>query len=117
LRNCDDLTRVVVPFWGHVARFLKLSINQLLNSVGSQTHEASFGLAGGDGFADLEAPFPRARLDLHKGEINALAVDDFARGKDASLTYSFANNFESTLRPDSVHASARRVLKRARFSR
>jgi hypothetical protein len=41
-----------------------LSINQLLNSVGSQTHEMSLGLAGGDGFSDLEAPFPRARLDL-----------------------------------------------------
>jgi hypothetical protein len=35
---------------------LKLAINQLLNSVGSQTHEVSLGLAGGDGFSDLEAP-------------------------------------------------------------
>jgi hypothetical protein len=88
---------------------LKLAINQLLNSVGSQTHEVSLGLAGGDGFSDLEAPFPRARLDLRKGEINGLAVHDFAHGKDASLTSSVANNFESTLRPDSLHA--RRFLK------
>jgi hypothetical protein len=33
--NCDDLTRTVVPFWRQVARLCKLSINQLLNSVGS----------------------------------------------------------------------------------
>jgi hypothetical protein len=58
----------------------------------------SLGLAGGDGFSDLEASFPRARLDLHKGEINALAVHDFAFGTHPSFASSSVNNFENTLR-------------------
>jgi len=35
------------------------------------------GLASRDGFADLELPFPQARLHLHEGEFNALR---FIRG-------------------------------------
>jgi hypothetical protein len=99
-----------------VARLSKLSINPLLGSVGSQAHEMSLGLAGGDIFSDLEAPSPQAGFDLHKSEIDALAVHGFDLGKDASLASSSASSFKSTLRSDSLRASARRFLNRTRFS-
>jgi hypothetical protein len=45
--------------------------------MGRHTLEACFGLAGRDGFADLELPLPQPRLNLQKGEYNALAGHDF----------------------------------------
>jgi hypothetical protein len=112
----DHLTRAAGRCWRQVARLSKLSINPLLNSVGSEAHETSLGLAGGDSLSDLEAPLPQARFDLHEGKINALAVHDVALGKNASFASSSASSFESTSRSDSLHASARRFLKRAGFS-
>jgi hypothetical protein len=41
-----------------VARLSKLSVNPVVNSVGSHTHKPRVRLAGGDGVSDLELPFP-----------------------------------------------------------
>jgi hypothetical protein len=112
----DHLTRAAGRRWRQVARLSQLSINPLLNPMGSEAHETSLGLAGGDSLSDLETPLPQARFDLHEGKINALAVHDLALGEAASFACSSASSFESTLRPDSLHASARRSLKRAGFS-
>jgi hypothetical protein len=52
-------------------RLLELAVNPLFNSVGGQTHELRFGPASRDGLANLETPFPQARLNLREGEIDA----------------------------------------------
>jgi hypothetical protein len=70
------------------------------------------GLASGNGFTNFEPPFPQTRLDLHKGEVNALAVHDFNLGNRGSPFACFsANSFKSTLRSGSSHVSMRRFLK------
>jgi hypothetical protein len=52
----------------------KLKVNPLLSTVGGPAQEMRLGLTGRHGFADLELPFPQARLDLKKGEFDAFAV-------------------------------------------
>ena len=97
--------------------FLQLDINSLLNPAGSQAHKVGFGVAGRNLVADLESPSPQAGLNLREGEFNAPAVHDLdLGGRGESLASCCANNFNSTGRSDSPGASARRVLKGARFS-
>jgi hypothetical protein len=57
-----------------ITRFVKLTVNLLLNPVGSYAHEARLSIPGLDGFADLEPPCPPVLIDLHKGKFNAFAV-------------------------------------------
>ena len=81
--------------------FFQLDINSLLNPAGSQAHEVGFGVAG-----------------RNLGEFNAPAVHDFdLGGRGESSASCCANSFNSIWRPDSAGASARHVLKGARFSR
>lgn len=67
----------------------------MLNSAGSQAHELRFGSAGRDGFANLETPFPQARLNLREGEINAPMVHDLRDG-DTLFASSSVSNFKIT---------------------
>jgi hypothetical protein len=99
-----------------IAWLSQLEVNPLLNPAGSQAHEVRIGPAGRDGFANLETPFPQARLNLREGEINAPVVHDLRDG-DTLFASSSVSNFKITLRVVSSCASARRLLSSARFSR
>ena len=91
------------------ARLSKLAVNPLMNPVGGHAQEACLRFTHQDGIADLETPFPQARLDQQQGEFNALAVHDF-RETDASFASSSASSFSRILCSASVWGSARRFL-------
>ena len=80
-----------------IAGPLEFTVDLLLNSAGRHAHEARLGLAGPDGVADLEAPLPQARLDLHQGKFDAPAVHHF-RPRYGCFASSSASNFKSTVR-------------------
>jgi hypothetical protein len=75
-------------------------INSLLDLVGGNADKAGFGLSSCDYLADLEAPIPHSRLDLHKREFSAPAIHDGHRGR--SFASSSASNRKSTSRSASV---------------
>ena len=49
-------------------------VDLLLNPMGGHAHEACLRVAGSDGFADLESPFPPVLAYLANGKFNTLAV-------------------------------------------
>jgi hypothetical protein len=68
-----------VPACSQIAREgLQPKINLLLHPADGHAFEICFGLAGREVFTDPELPTSQARLNLHKGELNAPAVHDFA---------------------------------------
>jgi len=91
------------------SRLSELAVNPLMNPVGGHAHETRFRFTHRDGVADLETPFPEARLDQQQGKFNALAVHDF-RENNATLASSSASSFSRILCSASVWGSARRFL-------
>jgi hypothetical protein len=88
-----------------------------LSFASGQAFELGFGLPGRDGVPDPELPLPKARLNLRKGKFNAPAVHDFAFDREGgALASSSASSFNKIWRVASSGASARRFLKRAKFS-
>ena len=85
--------------------------------MGSLALEVRLGLAGRDGFADPELPLPQPGFELHERELDAPPVHDFCFGcEDGSFASSSASSFNKIWRAASSGASARHLLKRAKFS-
>jgi hypothetical protein len=95
---------------------VEFAVDPLLNPAHGQTHELGFGATAEDGFADLEAPFPQARLSLHQAEFDAPTLHD-PRAEGKSLASCSASSFKMMLRAASSWVSARHFQSKTRFSR